>query len=98
MKRIRSQRDGFRRCGRAWTRKGVEVEESAFTPEQWETLKADPMLLVEEVEEELRMEGTDPESLTVANLTEALIASKVEIPKGAKKADLVALYRQVQEG
>lgn len=40
----------------------------------------------------------EAESMTVAQLTEALGKMEVEIPDGAKKADLVELYKQNAEG
>lgn len=44
--------------------------------------------------EEEEEENTSAEGLTVAQLKEALEAAEVEIPAGAKKADLVALYKE----
>lgn len=45
-------------------------------------------------EEEEEEEETSASDLTVAQLKEALEAAEVEIPAGAKKADLVALYEE----
>lgn len=39
-------------------------------------------------------EENDASNLTVAQLKEALEAAEVEVPAGAKKADLVALYEE----
>lgn len=47
-----------------------------------------------EEEEEEEEETSSAEDLTVAQLKEALEAAEVEIPAGAKKADLVALYEE----
>lgn len=44
--------------------------------------------------EEEEEEESDASDLTVAQLREALEAAEVEIPVGAKKADLVALYEE----
>lgn len=45
--RIRSKKDGFRRCGMAHSKEWQEHPKDAFTPEQLAALKADPMLQVE---------------------------------------------------
>lgn len=45
--RIRSLRDGFRRCGVVHSSQWVVHEDTAFTDEQWEIIKAEPMLVVE---------------------------------------------------
>ncbi|EKN5996299.1 HI1506-related protein [Yersinia enterocolitica] len=43
---ITARRDGFRRCGVAHSAKTTVWPMDAFTPEQLEVLKADPMLIV----------------------------------------------------
>ncbi len=48
MLRITAKRDGFRRAGRPWSGT-VEVSASEFTEEQLAALKAEPMLVVEEI-------------------------------------------------
>lgn len=48
----------------------------------------------QENEEEEEEEESSASDLTVAQLKEALEAAEVEIPAGAKKADLVALYEE----
>ena len=48
--RIKSQREGFRRCGVAHSTQWVEYPEGSFTEEQIKALKAEPMLWVEEME------------------------------------------------
>jgi hypothetical protein len=50
MIRIKSSQDGFRRCGIAHSAEVTEHEDNAFTEEQMEILKAEPVLLVEVVE------------------------------------------------
>lgn len=45
-------------------------------------------------EEEEEEEGSSASDLTVAELKAALEEAEVEIPAGAKKADLVALYEE----
>lgn len=47
MIRIRSRRDGFRRCGVAHPAIPVEYPDDRWTAEELEMLQADPMLMVE---------------------------------------------------
>jgi len=47
MIRIRSKKEGFRRCGIAHGEKQKEYADERFTREQLATLKAEPMLMVE---------------------------------------------------
>ena len=49
MIRIKSKRDKFRRCGIPHSAEWTEYPGGAFTPEQLRTLKAEPMLTVEEI-------------------------------------------------
>jgi hypothetical protein len=49
MIRIRSKREGFRRCGIAHSEKPKDYPNDKFTKEQLERLKAEPMLFVEEL-------------------------------------------------
>lgn len=84
MIRIRSKTDGFRRCGVPHSSNWKEYPDGEFTPEQIETLKAEPMLQVEEVKE--------APSLTVAQIKAKLAELAVEIPAEAKtKPDLQKL-------
>ena len=48
MLRVTAKRDGFRRAGRAWSGT-TEVPVSELTEDQVAALKAEPMLVVEEV-------------------------------------------------
>ena len=48
--RITARRDGFRRCGAAHRRDGTDHAPDAFTDEEWERLRAEPMLTVETVD------------------------------------------------
>lgn len=52
MLRIMAKRDGFRRCGRAWSAKPAEVSAEEFTQEELQTLIDEPMLVIESVEPE----------------------------------------------
>jgi len=47
MIRITSKQDGFRRCGVAHPKSATEYPDNRFTKGQLETLKSEPMLVVE---------------------------------------------------
>jgi hypothetical protein len=49
MIRIRSKKEGFRRCGTAHSEKPKDYPDDKFTKDQLARLKAEPMLLVEEL-------------------------------------------------
>jgi len=49
MIRITSTKDGFRRCGVRHPAKPTTYDNDKFTPEQLKRLKAEPMLVVEEL-------------------------------------------------
>jgi hypothetical protein len=49
MIRIRSKKDGFRRCGIAHSEKPVDYPDDRFSKKQIAELKAEPMLFVEEL-------------------------------------------------
>ncbi len=58
---IKSKKEGFRRCGVAHSVEETRWPDDAFTPEQLEALKVEPMLLVvvvvdEPVEESVPVE------------------------------------------
>lgn len=48
--RIRADRDGYRRGGRAWSRDFVVVDAAEFSAEQIAQIEADPRITVEPVE------------------------------------------------
>ena len=50
MVRIKSKKAGFRRCGVAHSAEAVEYPDTRFSDAEIAALKADPMLIVEEVE------------------------------------------------
>lgn len=52
MIRITAQHNGFRRCGVSHSRTPTEYPDKAFTPDQIETMKAEPMLLVEVISDD----------------------------------------------
>jgi hypothetical protein len=90
--RIRSKRAGFRRCGVAHPAEFVDHPDDRFTPEQVEILRAEPMLEMEMVD----LGPADPDSMTVVKLLEELQGIGVAVPKGAKKADLVAMLKEMR--
>lgn len=49
MIRIRSIKDGFRRCGVAHPAEPTEYPDDQFTDEELEVLKSEPMLFVEQL-------------------------------------------------
>lgn len=59
MIRIKSKKDGFRRCGIAHPGKWVEYPDGRFSPEEMKILEAEPMLQVEKAAggEEKGLEG-----------------------------------------
>lgn len=97
MIRITSKKEGFRRCGVAHGAAPKDWPDDRFSAAELQRLKAEPMLVVQ-VLPDPEPEAEDPESMTVAQLTDALNELKVEIPAGSKKADLVALYQKAVEG
>ncbi|MFW5490427.1 MAG: HI1506-related protein [Desulfovibrio sp.] len=50
--RITSKRDGFRRCGVAHTEKPTDYPDDRFTAGELAVLKAEPMLVVVDVEDD----------------------------------------------
>lgn len=52
MIRIKSKMDGFRRCGISHPAAEACYPDGRFSKEELETLKAEPMLMVEEIAEE----------------------------------------------
>jgi hypothetical protein len=50
MIQVTAKKDGFRRCGVAHPKEATQYPDKRFTADQMETLKAEPMLVVEIVE------------------------------------------------
>lgn len=55
--RVTAKVEGFRRAGRSWSKAPTELPTADFTAEQIAALKAEPMLVVEEIE----MAAAEPE-------------------------------------
>lgn len=51
--RVRALQDGFRRAGVAWSAQAQEVWPNQFTPEEFDALCAEPMLVVEYITREV---------------------------------------------
>lgn len=58
--RITSKRDGFRRAGRSHSRTPTIYEANAFTKEELEVLRAEPMLTVEGIVAEEKEQSPPP--------------------------------------
>lgn len=54
--RVRAQVNGFRRAGRAWSAESVDVAASEFTKAQIEALRAEPQLVVEDIDLDIAAE------------------------------------------
>lgn len=95
MIRIKSKRDGFRRCGVAHSAAAKDHPAGRFTKAELAILQAEPMLEVEEIPDAdggvIAETPGDLEKMTVAQLKELLGRLEIEIPDGAKKIDLVEL-------
>ncbi|MHB1059816.1 MAG: HI1506-related protein [Rhodanobacter sp.] len=59
MLRITAKRDGFRRCGVAHPAQPIDHPADRFTGEQTEILKAEPMLVVTEIEEAAKLSANE---------------------------------------
>jgi hypothetical protein len=57
MIRITAKQEGFRRAGMAHTKEPKEYPDNKFTREQLAALKAEPMLIVEEVQAPSKIAG-----------------------------------------
>lgn len=90
MIRITSKKNNFCRCGIAHPDKAVEYPDDKFTEKELERLQAEPMLIVEvmdEAQEKVKKET----KLTVAQLKERLDKLEIKYEPTAKKDDLVNL-------
>jgi hypothetical protein len=85
---ITAKRDGFRRCGLAHPASPVKHEDGAFTEEQLAILKAEPMLVVQE----LAGDTTTPLAAMTKDKLAALLTERgVSFDPKAKKDELLAL-------
>lgn len=84
--RIKSKTNNFRRCGMAHPDQWTEYQDDKFTKEQLAILKAEPMLIVEEVKA-----PANYEEMNKAQLIFAMQAKGLTIPENATKAVLVDL-------
>jgi len=85
---ITAKKDGFRRCGMAHPASAVEHKDGTFTEEQLAILKAEPMLVVQE----LAADSASPLAImTKAELAALLTERGVPFDPKAKKDELLAL-------
>jgi len=89
MIRIISRKEGFRRCGVAHTEKPADYEDDRFTEKDLEVLKAEPMLIVQE----LPNPPEDPQWATIAEIKATLNKLGIEYPVKTSKADLIKLLK-----
>ncbi len=91
---ITAKRDGFRRCGLSHPANPVKYEDGTFTDEQLATLKAEPMLVIQELVDV----PADPlAAMTKAELAALLTERKVAYDPKAKKDELLALARALPQ-
>ena len=83
---ITSKKPGFRRCGMAHPAAPIEHPDGTFTPEEIEILKAEPMLVVLEADEEQ------------AELTNTPVAARkmIELVKKAESLDELEAWPPVK--
>lgn len=85
---ITSKQDGFRRCGMAHPANAVEHADGTFTAEQLAALKAEPMLVVQEIPGA----SADPLATMTKDKLAALLTERgVAFDPKAKKDELLAL-------
>lgn len=85
---ITAKKDGFRRCGMAHSSDAVKHKDGTFTEEQLAILKAEPMLVVQELVDV----PTDPlAAMTKTELAALLTGRGVDFDPKAKKDELLAL-------
>lgn len=75
MIKITSKQDGFRRCGVAHPSGPTEYPAGTFTQAQLAALQAEPMLVVEIVEEPGGGQGGEQKTLNVAQTVELVTAA-----------------------
>jgi len=98
MIRISSKRHNFRRCGVAHPKEGTDHADDRFSAEELATLKAEPMLTVEEVAETPLDDGPKvTKDMTVAELKEELEGYQDLVPYGLKKAEYVEMVEAHRE-
>ena len=100
MIRIKSKQRNFRRCGIAHPDTAIDYPDDKFTPGELTILKAEPMLIVEMIEEKVAAAGdADIAALTVAQLiAEIEKLDPLRSLKAVKKAELVEILKALREG
>ena len=103
--RITAKQNGYCRCNTVFSAKPTDYPDGHFTAPQLAQLKADPGLHVavgaasqDAASAAAAQLAKDMEkNMTVALLTEKLTGMKIDIPAGAKKADLIALLMAAEK-
>lgn len=85
---ITAKKDGFRRCGMAHSARPVEHKDGTFTEEQLASLKAEPMLVVQELAD---ANADLLSAMTKDQLVALLTERGVDFDPKAKKDELLAL-------
>ncbi|HCU69236.1 MAG TPA: hypothetical protein DGF30_08430 [Desulfomicrobium sp.] len=99
MIRIRSKREGFRRCGITHTVVPVEYPDDRFSKKDLAALTADPMLKVEFLDDPEPDAGGEAaadeiSAMTVKQIVEEIAKYQpVEPLKGVKKAELIGILK-----
>ncbi len=101
MIRITSKQNNFRRCGIPHPAAPTDYQDDRFTTEQLAILKAEPMLVVEDVPDQTGATGKEDSEIgdmTVEQLRAEISAYQpVETLKGVKKAELVEILKAHRE-
>lgn len=95
---IKSKNDGFRRCGIAHTKAPVEYQDDKFSKEEITILKADPMLNVVDIDDNVIKEVPGLEDMTVVRLKALLDKLNVQYDSKAAKTVLIGLVDANTDG
>ncbi|MDR3561900.1 MAG: HI1506-related protein [Negativicutes bacterium] len=92
--KIISTKHGFRRCGVEHPATAAFYPDDRFTPEELARLKAEPLLIVEEVPDVSAVVEGDPlDSLTVAKLKEYAGEKQIDLGDAKTKPDILAAIK-----
>lgn len=95
---ITSRRHNFRRCGMPHPKGAVDYPDDKFSEEELETLRAEPMLTVEDLEEEKKgPKVADPEKMTVAELRTELALFQEFVPARLIRSEYVEMLSAHRE-
>ncbi len=95
--RITSRKGGFRRCKVEHPATPTVYPDDRFTPQELAALKAEPMLIVEEITDGPAGGGDPLEAMTKAELKEYAKANNLDIPASAKtNPDIIAAIKAAE--